>query len=199
MASNPLFDAYLARYPDVAADRNFSRDPMSHFQRFGEDEGRTWGEVVAAPAANPPMITDPGPMVDPAKVGYMPGFGNTDADWNAFRDGGQQHTAGLNRIPNVYSDFAGMSTDPTRAQGQMFHQTPEAVQGAVSPLFSALLGAITGTGGGNANAAAGANGGADAAAMADAEYRMMHPGDPRSQAEAARRLEEHRISLGQRG
>jgi hypothetical protein len=46
-----LAEAYWARYPDVANDRNFGRasamglaGAREHFNRHGKREGRVWGE-----------------------------------------------------------------------------------------------------------------------------------------------------------
>ncbi|MCD1644150.1 hypothetical protein [Aurantimonas coralicida] len=227
-AGNELLGAYLSRYPDVARDPNFSRNPLEHFDQYGQAENRIWGigdnalpydqwtkaylsanpDVAqsnfasdpvehyqqfglnegrnwAAPQAQTPAEpTTPEPMVDPAKVGWTPGMdSNTDAGWDAYRQSAQQQTAGLNRMPFVFSDYAGISTDPAKAQGQMFYQTPEAVQDAVSPLFKALLGeGAAGSKPGQSNKPL-----SDDSAIADAEYRMMHPADPRQKAEAERR------------
>jgi hypothetical protein len=42
---SPLFDAkwYLAQYPDIAADKNFAREPARHYLKFGGFEGRSPG------------------------------------------------------------------------------------------------------------------------------------------------------------
>ncbi|MFC6669097.1 hypothetical protein [Marinobacterium aestuariivivens] len=42
---SPQFDAkwYLAQYPDIAADKNFAREPARHYLKFGGFEGRNPG------------------------------------------------------------------------------------------------------------------------------------------------------------
>lgn len=48
-------EAYLARYPDVRADKYFSQNPLEHYQKYGQYEGRL-------------------PSADPANVRYDSAF-----------------------------------------------------------------------------------------------------------------------------
>lgn len=45
IVSNPINAAarYLTNNPDVANDSYFGSRPLEHFQKFGQNEGRTWG------------------------------------------------------------------------------------------------------------------------------------------------------------
>jgi hypothetical protein len=45
LEKSPLFDAkwYLAQYPDIAAEKNFAKEPARHYLKFGGFEGRNPG------------------------------------------------------------------------------------------------------------------------------------------------------------
>lgn len=52
--------AYLQRNPDVAANPFFAKDPMEHYRRYGQTEGRQWGAPAAQQGTgyNAQQITD---------------------------------------------------------------------------------------------------------------------------------------------
>lgn len=48
--------AYLIANPDVARDPYFAANPMEHYRRYGQAEGRSWGAL-------PPGMKTPGPSM----------------------------------------------------------------------------------------------------------------------------------------
>lgn len=61
--------AYLQANPDVAANSFFANDPIEHYRRYGQAEGRAWGAPAAQQGAgyNAQQVTD--------KLRATPGYG----------------------------------------------------------------------------------------------------------------------------
>lgn len=61
LASSDPAQAYLMANPDVASHPAFANDPLAHYNRYGKNEGRTWG----APS---PFASQPAPAQNSAQT-----------------------------------------------------------------------------------------------------------------------------------
>jgi hypothetical protein len=125
LASMPadLGAAYLQRNPDVAASPLFRDDPLAHYQKYGQMEGRVWDGPVAA--ATPAFAPVPNSL-----------YGNDAAGWDTYRSAAQASAEGMNRMPFVFSNFANVPTDPQMTNALFFQDGQAALE--ANPLLSGL-------------------------------------------------------------
>jgi len=57
-----------------------------------------------------------------------PLFGNTPDAWASYRQNAQDSVAGIGRMPFLFSDYAGIPTDPQAAMAMFYQQKPAAPQ-----------------------------------------------------------------------
>ena len=127
--------AYLARYPDIAADPYWGAHPQEHFQTYGQREGRTYGEQAAPQAAAAPVAA-------PAAQTPNAMYGNTPDAWSAFTTQARAEDTGRNNMSGVMSDYASISADPATARQQAYYQTPAQSQSQMSEILKGLLGSV---------------------------------------------------------
>lgn len=110
--------AYLAANPDVAADAYFAQHPLEHYQKYGQGEGRAWGQPAASQQPSKPSTAyNPQTQQDAfAKFRATPGYqfgldeGRKALDASATARGGLFSGAAgkaLQRYGNDYADQQG--------------------------------------------------------------------------------------------
>ena len=63
-------DDYLQRYQDVFANDYFRQNPLEHYNRYGQNEGRQWGGMMSGPPVN--MLPHGEPPEPPPRPGLPP-------------------------------------------------------------------------------------------------------------------------------
>lgn len=101
--------AYLAANPDVAKDPTFGSDPLGHYQRYGQAEGRAWGQAPAAPQAAQTPTNLSGIYNQWRQTpGYQFGLqeGNRSIEASAAARGGLNSGATLKALQRYGTDYA---------------------------------------------------------------------------------------------
>lgn len=124
--------AYLARYPDVGKDSYYLKNPLAHYQRYGQKEGRVWG--AAAPVAAAASPTQAAAAAIPASQPMPEIFGNPPQSWDAFNDVAQAQSQGLNQMPGVFSNYQDIPADPA-VSNQLFYPASLQNTTVTNPLF----------------------------------------------------------------
>jgi hypothetical protein len=103
--------AYLTANPDVAASR-FKNDPLAHYQRYGQKEGRAWNTTAPASqaAATKPAALTQQQAFDAFRntPGYQFGLdqGNKSVQASAAARGGLNSGATLKALQRYGTDYA---------------------------------------------------------------------------------------------